>query len=67
MSDIPPMVSGIMENLNKKLNAAGMLHKYGKGEPDLDAEQREIERAVIEKSCDEKFEACGTTLSDQHN
>ena len=56
-----------MENLNKKLNAAGMLHTYGKGEPDLDAEQREIERAVIEKSCNEKFEACGTTLSDQHN
>lgn len=56
-----------MENLNKKLNAAGMLQKYGKGQPDLDAEQKEIERAVIEKFCNEKFEACGTKLPCQHN
>lgn len=61
------MLSGIMENVTKKPNAAGMLHKYAKGEPDLDAEQREIERAVIGKFCNEKFEACGTKLPCQHN
>lgn len=44
-----------------------MLQKYGKGEPDLDAEQRKTERAVIEKFCNEKLEARCTQLSDQHN
>lgn len=33
----------------KKLKAAGILHKYAKGKPDLEAEQKAIEEAIIEK------------------
>ena len=33
----------------KKLKAAGILQKYAKGKPDLEAEQKAIEEAIVEK------------------
>ena len=48
-SDPDSIVLKISRNPEKKLKAAGILQKYAKGKPDLEAEQKAIEEAVIEK------------------
>ena len=49
ISDSDSIVIEIPRNPRKKLKAAGILHEYAKGKPDLEAEQRAIEEAIIEK------------------
>lgn len=48
-SDSDSIVIEISRTPKKKLKAAGILQKYAKGKPDLEAEQRTIEKAIIEK------------------
>ena len=54
-SDPDSIVIEISRN-PKKLKAAGILQKYAKGKPDLDAEQKAIEEAIIEKYTKVKHE-----------
>lgn len=49
MSDSDSIIIEISRNPKKKLKAAGILQKYAKGKPDLKAEQKAIENAIIEK------------------
>ena len=48
-SDPDSIVIQISRKPKEKLKAAGILHKYVKGKPDLEAEQNNIEKAILEK------------------
>lgn len=39
----------ISKTSDRQLKAAGILSRYAKGKPDLDAEQRAIRNAILEK------------------
>lgn len=43
------IVITISKTSGRQLKAAGILSRYAKGKPDLDAEQRAIRNAILEK------------------
>ena len=48
-SDPDSIVIQISRKPKKKLKAAVILHEYANGKPDLETEQNDIEKAIIEK------------------
>ena len=43
------IVITISKTSDRQLKAAGILSRYAKGKPDLEAEQKAIEEAIVEK------------------